>query len=75
MKQPMQTRVVVVEDNQGNRKLLEALPRAGGYDVVIARDGVEGLELLELMKANEAYADIPVIILTADDTREALTAL
>ncbi len=82
----------------GNRELLDKLLRAGGYDVVMAGDGVEGLELLEetegkvdalildlnmprkggfefleKMKTEAAYVDIPVIILTADDTQEALT--
>ncbi|NOY81111.1 MAG: response regulator [Kiritimatiellaeota bacterium] len=40
----MPRRVLVVEDNLVNRKLMEVLLKAGGYEVVTATNGVEGLE-------------------------------
>lgn len=41
----MSARILLVEDNPANLELMSYLLRAFGYDVVIARDGEEGVRL------------------------------
>jgi two-component system, cell cycle response regulator len=41
------TRILVIEDNEANRQLLSYLLEAYGYEVLIAIDGEEGLEVVQ----------------------------
>jgi CheY-like chemotaxis protein len=43
---PKQT-ILVVEDNENTRRLLETILRAAGYDVTLAPDAEEGVRILE----------------------------
>lgn len=38
------TRILLVEDDEGTRTLLEFLLRRGGFEVITANDGEQGLE-------------------------------
>jgi len=91
-------KVLVVDDDAINRKLIVKILEKKGFEAVEAGNGVEaltalntndidiilldivmpvmdGIEFLKQMKTNSKYIDIPVIILTTDDTKknEALT--
>jgi len=50
------TKVLVVEDNSDARKLMKAILKQEQLDVVVARDGIEGLE--------QARAELPDLIIT-----------
>ena len=86
-------KVLVVDDDMINRKLLNVLLQKQGYDVIEAENGMEGLniiknepidmvlldiimpvmdgiDLLKLLKQDDAHKNIPVAILTTDDTRK-----
>ncbi|HEV8671268.1 MAG TPA: response regulator [Candidatus Limnocylindria bacterium] len=39
--------ILVVEDNENTRRLLETILRSGGYEVTLAPDAEEGLRILE----------------------------
>ncbi len=86
-------RVLIVEDEENNLKLLEALCRKLGYETEVARNGYEavekvhrlmpdlvlmdvmmpemnGFEATERIKSDELTEHIPVVIVTALDSRE-----
>ena len=41
----MQKRILVVEDNPANLELARYLLASAGYEILVARDGVEGLDI------------------------------
>jgi CheY-like chemotaxis protein len=51
-------RVLVVEDNDDSRQMLEQLLRLDGYDVTVAADGLAGLQVLERGEIEVALVDI-----------------
>jgi len=86
-------KVLVVDDDAINRKLIVKILEKKGFEAVEAGNGVEaltalntndidiilldivmpvmdGIEFLKQMKTNSKYIDIPVIILTTDDTKK-----
>ncbi len=50
--------VLIVEDDRALRGLLETLVRAEGYEVAVARDGVEGLLKVRLHAPTALLLDI-----------------
>jgi two-component system, cell cycle response regulator DivK len=85
--------ILVVEDNERNRKLLRDVLEYAGYDVRAARTaeegitlavneppdlvlmdlklpGIDGVEALRRLRASPRTADIPVVAVTAQVTRE-----
>lgn len=54
----MSKKILVVEDNDRNRRLLKILLRARGYEVVEASTGKEALEYLEAQKPDLILMDI-----------------
>ena len=52
------TRIVIVEDNADSRGMLEALLRLDGYQVAVAEDGKQGLELILHQRPDIALVDI-----------------
>jgi DNA-binding response OmpR family regulator len=50
--------VLVVEDDKGVRELIETVLRSEGFDVRSARDGLEGLLKLRMLKPNALILDI-----------------
>lgn len=48
--------ILVVEDNENTRRLLETILRGGGYEVTLAPDAEEGLRVLE-----EATVDLVLL--------------
>jgi CheY-like chemotaxis protein len=49
--------ILVVEDNENTRRLLETILRSAGYDVTLAPDAEEGLRILE----GEAPVDLVLL--------------
>jgi putative two-component system response regulator len=86
------SRILIVDDLDSNRMLLEDLVASLGYQVEPARDGLEalaklpldidlvlldvmmpgldGYEVVRRIRADSALCDIPVILVTALDSRE-----
>jgi len=86
-------RILCVDDNQINLRLLDAVLRPQGYEVVTASNGLEalniivennfdlvlldvmmpefdGFEVCRWIKQEESYRDIPVVMITALQSRE-----
>jgi len=86
-------KVLVVDDDMINRKLLSVLLKKAGHSVIEAENGMEafniiknepvdivlldiimpvmdGIDLLKLLKSDDTHSNIPVAILTTDDTRK-----
>ena len=87
-------KILVVDDDMINRKLLNVLvKKAGDFDVIEAENGLEalniiknepvdmvlldiimpvmdGIDLLKILKSDEVYKQIPVAILTTDDSKK-----
>ena len=51
-------KTLIVDDNDINRKLLQALLEAEGFETILANDGKEALQLLEHQKADCIISDI-----------------
>ncbi|MCA9101478.1 MAG: response regulator, partial [Planctomycetales bacterium] len=51
-------RILVVEDNDDSRQMLEALLRIDGYDVIVAADGVSGIDAIAKHEPEVALVDI-----------------
>lgn len=51
-------RIAIVEDNADSREMLHSLLRMDGYEVVAARDGIEGVELILQHQPEVALVDI-----------------
>jgi len=85
----MATKILYIEDNPLNMRLIRKLLKSFGYDMVEAIDGLRGIQMVEAelpylilvdinlpdidglevtrrLKANPAYAHIPIIALTAN---------
>jgi two-component system, chemotaxis family, CheB/CheR fusion protein len=56
-------RIVVVEDNDDSRTMLESLLHLDGYDVRTARDGQEGLKAIIESQPAVAFVDIGLPVL------------
>jgi len=84
----MRKKILVVDDEEGLRLTVTVRLKSAGYDVITAKDGVEGLEkarslkpdlvlldvmmpkiegydVCRLLKFDDRYKDIPVIIFSA----------
>ncbi len=86
--------VLVIEDDEDVRSLLQSVLKGGGFNVDFAVDGqegldiinsgnppdlilldimlpfIDGLELLAKIQAQDDWADVPVVLLTAQDTAD-----
>ena len=56
-------RLVLVEDQEDNRVLLQAILESAGYDVVTASDGQSGVDVIERHRPNVALVDIGLPVL------------
>jgi len=87
-------KILVVDDDNINRKLLNVLlKKTGKYEVIEAENGMEalniiknesidmvlldiimpvmdGIDLLKILKSDDNFKNIPVVILTTDDTKK-----
>ena len=52
------TKVLVIDDEQGIRDLLDALLRRKGYDVILAANGQKGLELFRRERPDVIVLDL-----------------
>lgn len=91
--------VLIVEDDEFNRDLLQRRVNQGGFKTCCAKNGqealevlenekfdlmlldlmmpgIDGIEVLKQVKANQKYTDIPVIMVSAlDDSKSIATCL
>ena len=51
-------RVLVVDDDQNTRKLMQAILIRNQYQVILAKDGVEALELMEINQVDLVIVDV-----------------
>ncbi len=51
-------RIIIVDDREENRYLLETLLKGNGYEVVAAENGAEALEKLRSQRCDMIIADI-----------------
>ena len=51
-------RVLLVEDSNSSRQMLEHILRSGGFDVISAENGVEALEVLQQRRPDAIVSDI-----------------
>lgn len=58
MESTQKQQILVVEDNENTRRLLETILRGAGYEVTLAPDAEEGLRILE--------GDVPVDLVLLD---------
>ena len=72
-------RILIVEDSPTMRQLLSfALKRIPGADLVEARDGMDGLKLIHLIRDEQSLKAMPIVVITtegADEDRERAIAL
>jgi CheY-like chemotaxis protein len=84
--------VMIVEDDHDLRNAMAELLRADGYDLVLAKNGLEaleslrehtpslllidllmpimnGVELIERLRSDPAWRDLPVVVMTAANDR------
>ncbi len=54
----MKKKILVIEDNEQNRYLVNFILEKNGYQVVIARDGLEGINKAKKEKPDLILADI-----------------
>jgi len=89
----MSKKILIVDDDATNRKLLEAILKRGNHEVIEAENGIEalnkltpdvdiilldlvmplmgGLEFLEVLPSKKPECmNIPVIVLTTDDSKK-----
>jgi DNA-binding response OmpR family regulator len=87
--------VLIVEDDEYNRDLLQRRVKKSGYNTACAKNGkealevlesekfdlmlldlmmpgIDGIEVLKQMKANQKYSQIPVIMVSALDDSESV---
>lgn len=50
--------ILIIEDNEDNRELMAYLLRAFGFDVSTARDGGEGIDVLEQLRPDLIICDV-----------------
>lgn len=55
---PAQKHIVIVEDNEDSRKMMEALLKMEGHQVSSAKDGKQGLEMILRLRPDAAIVDI-----------------
>ncbi len=51
-------RVLLVEDSNSSRQMLEHILRSGGFDVISAEHGIEGLEVLQQRRPDAIVSDV-----------------
>ena len=72
-------RILIVEDSPTMRQLLTfAIKRIQGVEIVEARDGMDGLKLIHLIRDEESLKAMPIVVITtegADEDRERAMAL
>jgi CheY-like chemotaxis protein len=60
---PMPTKILLVEDNEGNILTMTTYLESRGYHVLLATNGQEAISLLEICANNPAQDDCPDLIL------------
>lgn len=54
----MNARIVVIEDNQANLELVKFLLECSGYEVSVARDGLQGVALVPQVRPDLVICDL-----------------
>ena len=58
MADPRKTTLLVVDDEPAIRKLLQRIAQRAGFEVAVARDGIEALEMFEVRSYDIAIVDL-----------------
>jgi two-component system chemotaxis response regulator CheY/putative two-component system response regulator len=89
----MSKKILIVDDDATNRKLLATILKKGNYEIIEAENGIDalnkltpdtdlilldlimplmgGLEFLEVLPSKKPeYMNIPIIVLTTDDSKK-----
>jgi CheY-like chemotaxis protein len=89
----MSKKLLIVDDDATNRKLLSTILKKGNYEIIEAENGIDalnkltpdinlilldlimplmgGLEFLEVLPSKKPeYINIPIIVLTTDDSKK-----
>jgi signal transduction histidine kinase/ActR/RegA family two-component response regulator len=65
---PVPPRILIVEDNQVNQKLVSALLNKSGYSVTIAANGIEALEALQKTDFRMVLMDVQMPVMDGLET-------
>lgn len=68
----MNARIVIIEDNQANLELVKYLLECSGYEVSVARDGQQGVDLVPQVRPDLVVCDLQMPVL---DGYQVLTLL
>lgn len=68
----MRTKILLLEDNNLIQQLLQHVLEAEGYDVVVADDGLKGLEILQSVKPQVIITDLAMPAMRGDSFIESL---
>ena len=68
----MTTKILIIEDNEQNLYLMKFLLEKNGFDVEVARDGVEGIEAAALLRPAAILLDIQIPIMDGYAVAKAL---
>lgn len=67
-------KITIVEDDAPIREMYDMKLRAQGYDISTAKDGLEGLEVIEAMKPDLVLLDIKMPRLSGNEVLKQLRA-
>lgn len=70
-----QETILIVEDNLPNRKLIEAVLRPRGYNLLIATNGIEAIELACREKPDLILMDLQLPVMSGYETTRRLKKL
>jgi CheY-like chemotaxis protein len=68
----MMTKVLLVEDNEMNRDMLSRRLERNGYEVLMAIDGQQGVEIAETAKPDIILLDMSLPVLSGWDAAQVL---
>jgi CheY-like chemotaxis protein len=70
-----QETILIVEDNLPNRKLIEAVLRPRGYNLLIATNGIEAIEMASREKPDLILMDLQLPMMSGYETTRQLKKL
>jgi DNA-binding response OmpR family regulator len=75
MAEPRKTTLLVVDDEPAIRKLLQRIGQRAGFEVAVARDGVEALEMFAVRSYDIAIVDLMMPRLSGYELVQKVSAL
>ncbi len=68
----MSTKILIIEDNEQNLYLMKFLLEKSGFEIEVARDGMEGIEAAALLKPSAILLDIQIPVMDGYQVAKAL---